>query len=26
VPGEHVSIDTEWDLELVELLMKRNSA
>jgi CMP-N,N'-diacetyllegionaminic acid synthase len=26
VQGEHVSIDTEWDLELVELLMKRNSA
>jgi CMP-N-acetylneuraminic acid synthetase len=26
VQGEHVSIDTEFDLELVELLMKRNSA
>jgi CMP-N-acetylneuraminic acid synthetase len=23
VEGEHVSVDTEWDLEQVELLMKR---
>jgi CMP-N-acetylneuraminic acid synthetase len=26
VEGEHVSIDTEWDLEMVELLMKRKKA